>query len=73
MKIKKQKSFKNGKVYMTGTSALSAYTHAIQVHVRKNSKIHKSTEDNIAWKPAYCFSWMVSACIPIEQFIKEEI
>lgn len=64
---------KNGKVYMTGTSALSTYTHAIQVHVRKDSKIHKSTEDKIAWKPAYHSSWFVSARIPIEQFVKEEI
>ena len=64
---------KNGKAYPTGLSALSVYKVFIPVNVRKDSKIHKSTEDKIAWKPAYHSSWFVSASIPIEQFVKEEI
>ena len=65
---------KNGKVYLSGVSALSTYSEDyIPVHVRTNSQLHKSTEGKIAWRPAYSKSWMVYAKIPKAEFIKEPI
>lgn len=65
---------KNGKVYTTGVNAFSYFTCGyIPVSARKGSKLHTSTQDLIAWETKTYSSWEVSARIPIEQFIKEEI
>ena len=65
---------KNGKVYTTGVNAFNYFTRGyIPVGARKGSKLHLSTQNIIAWLPVAYYSWKVSACIPIEQFVKEEI
>ena len=65
---------KNGKVYTTGTNAFSYFSRGyIPVSARKGSKLHMSTQDIIRWLPTAYYSWKMSAQIPIEQFIKEEL
>ena len=65
---------KNGKVYTTGVNAFSYFTGGyIPVSARANSKLHTSTKGVIQWEPIAYYPSRVSAKIPIEQFIKEEI
>lgn len=65
---------KNGKVYTTGVNAFSYFSSGyIPVGARKGSKLHISTQDKIHWLPVTYKSYKVSACIPIGQFVKEEI
>lgn len=65
---------KNGKVYTTGVNAFSYFTRGyIPIGARKGSKLHTSTQGLIAWIPTAYKPWKLSACVPIEQFIKEEI
>ena len=65
---------KNGKVYTTGVNAFSYFTDGyIPVSARVNSKLHTSTKGVIQWGKTAYYPSRVSAKIPIEQFIKEEI
>lgn len=65
---------KNGKVYTTGVNAFSYFTCGyIPVSARANSKLHTSTKDIIQWGKTAYYPSRVSAKIPVEQFIKEEI
>ena len=65
---------KNGKVYTTEVNVFNYFTHGyIPVRTRKGSKLHLSTKDKIMWESTAYHPSMVSARIPIEQFVKEEI
>ena len=65
---------KNGKVYTTGVNAFSYFTCGyIPVSARANSKLHTSTKGVIQWGKTAYYPSKVSARIPIEQFVKEEI
>ena len=65
---------KNGKVYTTGVNAFSYFTDGyIPVSVRANSKLHTSTKGVIQWGKTAYYPSRVSAKIPVEQFIKEDI
>ena len=65
---------KNGKVYTTGVNAFSYFTCGyIPVSARANSKLQTSTKGVIQWEKITYYPSRVSARIPIEQFVKEDI
>ena len=65
---------KNGKVYTTATNVFSYYERGyIPISAHAGSKLHLSTKDKIMWEPVKYDPYKVTARIPMEQFIKEEI
>ena len=65
---------KNGKVYTTGVNAFSYFTHGyVPVRARAGSRLHLSTKDKIMWETVKYCPFYITARIPIEQFVKEEI
>lgn len=63
---------KTGKVYQTGANILNYTGNDIMcITCRKDSKIYKDTAKIIAWKPY--FRTQMIACIPKNQFEKEEL
>ena len=65
---------KNGKVYTAEVNVFSYSTRGyIPVSARANSKLHTSTKGVIQWEKTAYYPSRVSAKIPVEQFIKEEI
>ena len=65
---------KNGRIYTTEVNAFSYFSCGyIPVKARANSKLHTSTKGVIPWEKTAYYPSRVSARIPIEQFIKEEI
>lgn len=65
---------KNGKVYTTAINAFNYFTRGyIPISVRRGSKLYQVTKNLIHWTSnTYC-PWKVSACIPVEEFVKEEL